>query len=144
MTAHVHHFHLSLFIMLFVSASLCVLAVILKMKNKKGPKLLEREKYNSTMTEKMFEVKKTDSNIYNIWPYVSKLKSAKVLSKKIKDNDLIYKIYRDPSEKFEHILLSTEDKNNFVSIIVNKKRKKTLGYSFLDSNERYDLKKNIA
>jgi len=113
------------------------------MKNKKGPKLLEREKYNSTLTEKMEEVQKTDSNIFNIWPYVSKLKSAKVLSKKIKDNDLIYKVYRDSSQKFEHILLSTEDKNNFVSIIVNKKRKKTIGYSFLDSDERY-LNKNIA
>lgn len=144
MTAHVHHFHLSLLVMLVVTASLCVLAVIIKMKNKKGPKLLEREKYNSTMTEKMVEVKKTDSNIFNIWPYVSKLKSAKVLSKKIKDHDLIYKIYRDSSEKFEHILLATEDKNNFVSIIVNKKRKKTIGYSFLDSNEEYDLSKNIA
>ncbi len=129
--------------MLIVTASLCVLAVIIKMKNKKGPKLLEREKYNSTLTEKMEEVQKTDSNIFNIWPYVSKLKSAKVLSKKIKDNDLIYKVYRDSSQKFEHILLSTEDKNNFVSIIVNKKRKKTIGYSFLDSDERY-LNKNIA
>ncbi|MNX46344.1 hypothetical protein D3C86_768830 [compost metagenome] len=144
MTAHVQHFHLYLFIMLVVTASLCVLAVIIKMKNRKGPKLLKREKYNSTMTEKMVEVKKTDSNIFNIWPYVSRLKSAKVLSNKIKDHDLIYKIYRDPSQKFEHILLSTENKNNFVSIIVNKKRKKTIGYSFLDSNERYDQKKNIA
>ncbi|WP_264552851.1 hypothetical protein [Flavobacterium sp. N2038] len=144
MTAHVHHFHLYLFIMLFVSASLCVLAVILKMRNKKGPKLLEKEKYNSTMTEKMVEVKNTDSNIFNIWPYVSKLKSAKILSTKIKDHDLIYKIYRDSSEKFEHILLSTEDKNNFVTIIVNKKRKKTIGYSILDSNKRYDLSSNVA
>ncbi|SFC56414.1 hypothetical protein [Flavobacterium phragmitis] len=144
MTAHVQHFHLYLSIMLVVTAALCILAVILKMRNKKGPKLLEREKYNSTMAEKMVEVKKTDSNIFNIWPYVSKLKSAKILSKKIKDQDLIYKIYRDPSEKFEHILLSTEDKNNFVSIIVNKKRRKTIGYSFLDSNEQYDLSKNIA
>jgi hypothetical protein len=144
MTAHVQHFHLYLFIMFVVTASLCVLAVIIKMKNKKGPKLLEREKYNSTLTEKMVEVKKTDSNIFNIWPYVSRLKSAKILSKKIKDHDLIYKIYRDSSDKFEHILLSTEDKNNFVTIIVNKKRKKTIGYSFLDSDERYDLNKNIA
>ncbi|WP_431243541.1 hypothetical protein ACQ9BO_02690 [Flavobacterium sp. P21] len=94
------------------------------MRNKKGPKLLEKEKYNSTMTEKMIEVKDTDSNIFNIWPYVSQLKSAKILSTKIKDHDLIYKIYRDSTNKFEHILLSTEDKNNFVTIIVNKKRKK--------------------
>jgi len=144
MTAHVHHFHLYLFIMLVVTASLCILAVIIKMKNKKGPKLLKRDKYNSTMTEKMVEVKKTDSNVFNIWPYVSRLKSAKILSKKIKDQDLIYKVYRDSSQKFEHILLSTEDKNNFVSIIVNKKRRKTIGYSFLDSNEKYDLNKNIA
>ncbi len=130
--------------MLFVSASLCVLAVIMKMRNKKGPKLLEKEKYNSTMTEKMVEIKSTDSNIFNIWPYVSQLKSAKILSAKIKDHDLIYKIYRDSSEKFEHILLSTEDKNNFVTIIVNKKRKKTIGYSILDSNKRYDLSSNVA
>ena len=62
MTAHVHHFHLYLFIMLIVTASLCVLAVIIKMKNKKGPKLLKREKYNSTLTEKMVEVKEKTVN----------------------------------------------------------------------------------
>lgn len=134
MTVHVQHFHLYLFIMLVVTASLCILAIILKMKNRKGPKLLEREKYNSTMTEKMVEVKDTDSNNFNIWPYVSKLKSAKILSNKIKESQLVHKVYRNSTDDFEHILLSTEKENHFVVIVANRNKKKTIGYFLDDSN----------
>ena len=137
-----HHYLRLTFILLFVITALfCVYFIIRK--KKKTPKLLSQEKYNSSMIGGMKEISISDS-FFNIWPYVSKLKSAKVLSKKVKDNDLVYKIYRDSTEKFEHILLSTEDKNNFVTIIVNKKRKKTIGYSILDSDEKYELRSNIA
>jgi serine/threonine-protein kinase RIO1 len=132
MTAHVHHFNLYLFIMLVVSASLCVLAVILKMKNKKGPKLLTEEKYNATMSGKMTEITVSDKSIFNIWPYISKLKSAKVLSHKIKESQLVHKVYRNSTDDFEHILLSTEKENHFVVIVANRNKKKTVGYFLHD------------
>lgn len=138
MTPH-HHIHLSFILLFVVTAFFCVLVMIKKMRNKKNPKLLTKEKYDSTMVGKMLEITNTDSNIFNIWPYVSQLKSAKVLSHKIKERELVHKVYKNSTDEFEHILLSTEKENNFVVIVVNKIKKKVMGYFPLEPNGEYDL-----
>ncbi|MFV5694198.1 hypothetical protein ACM55G_02010 [Flavobacterium sp. LB3P122] len=109
------------------------------MRTKKEPKLLNEEKYRSTMIGKMLEIKNTDITIFNIWPYVSQLKTAKILSRKIKERELIYKVYRNLTEDFEHILLTTEKENNFVVIVVDKKKNKTIGYFLLNQDREYNL-----
>jgi hypothetical protein len=48
-------------------------------------------------------------------------------------------VYRDSNDDFEHILLATEKENNFVSLIVNRNKKKMMGYSLIDSNGNYSL-----
>ena len=138
MTTH-HHIHLSLILLLVVTTFFCVLFVIKKMKGKKAPQLLTKEKYNATMMEKMLEIAPIEGTIFNIWPYVSKLKSAKIISHKIKERELIYKVYRNSTGEFEHILLATEKENNFVVIVVNRTKKKTIGYFLLDLNGEYGL-----
>ena len=134
----IHHLLRLSFIALFVITALfCVYFIIKKQRNKKGPKLLTSEKYNSTMIGKMTEIKVSDQNIFNIWPYVSKLKTAKVLSHKIKESQLVHKVYRNSTENFEHILLSTEKENHFVVIVANRNKKKTIGYFLYDLNGLY-------
>lgn len=134
----IHHFLRLSFIAIFVVTALfCIYFIIKKQRNKKGPKLLTSEKYNSTMTGKMTEIKVSDQNIFNIWPYVSKLKTAKVLSHKIKESQLVHKVYRNSTENFEHILLSTEKENHFVVIVANRNKKKTIGYFLHDLNGLY-------
>lgn len=137
--AKLHPVHLSFFIIFGITALLCVLIVILKMIQKKAPKQLEKEKYNATMTLKMQEIMTTDGSIFNFWPYVSQLKSAKIISSKIKENELVYKVYRDTNEQFEHIMLATEKENNFVSLIINRDKKKMVGYSLVDAHGNYSL-----
>ncbi|WP_337967946.1 hypothetical protein [uncultured Flavobacterium sp.] len=133
-----HHFLRLSFIALFVVTALfCVYFIIKKQRNKKGPKLLSQEKYNATMIGKMTEITASDQNIFNFWPYISKLKSAKVLSHKIKESKLVHKIYRNSTEDFEHILLSTEKENQFVVIVANKNKKKTVGYFLHDLDGLY-------
>jgi hypothetical protein len=134
-----HPLHLYFFILFGITALLCVLFIAIKIKSKKGPKQLEQEKYNATMTNKKEEIMSTDSSVFNIWPYVSKLKSAKIISNKIKENELVYKVYRDTNDDFEHILLATEKENNFVSLVVNINKKKIMGYSLVDSNGNYSF-----
>jgi serine/threonine-protein kinase RIO1 len=89
------------------------------------------------MIGKMTEITSSDQNIFNFWPYISKLKSAKVLSHKIKESKLVHKIYRNSTEDFEHILLSTEKENQFVVIVANKNKKKTVGYFLHDLDGLY-------
>ena len=123
-----HYVHLHFILLFVITAFLCTLVLIQITRNKKKPKLLTQEKYQSTMPGKMSEIKNSDSTIFNIWPYVSQLKTTKIISHKIKERDLIHKVYRDSTEEYEHILLSTEKENNFVVIVADKKKKKIMGY----------------
>lgn len=134
-----HHIHLHFISLFAITAFLCALVIIKKTRNKKGPKLLTKEKYNSTMVGKMEEIVRAEVIVFNIWPYVDKLKSIKVISKKNKEQELIYKVYRNSTGEFEHILLSTEQENHFVVIIVNRTKKKIMGYYLLDVNGEYNL-----
>jgi hypothetical protein len=138
MTTH-HHIHLPIMSLLVITASLCAFVIIKKMRTKKEPKLLSEKKYNSTKIGKMQETPRSEVIIFNIWPYVDKLKSVKILSKKIKGQDLIHKIYRNSTGEFEHILLSTEKENHFVTIVVDRNKKKIMGYYLLDLNGEYNL-----
>ncbi|BFM42991.1 hypothetical protein CFS9_16320 [Flavobacterium sp. CFS9] len=134
----IHHLLRLSFIALFVITALfCIYFIIKKQQNKKGPKLLTKEKYSATMTGKMTEINVSEKNTFNIWPYISKLKAAKILSNKIKESQLVYKIYRNSTEDFEHILLSTEKENHFVVVVANKNKKKTVGYFLYDLNGLY-------
>ncbi|WP_428230718.1 hypothetical protein [Flavobacterium sp.] len=127
-----HHYLRLSFIVLFVITSLfCIYFIIKKRRNKKAPKLLSEEKYRSSMSEGMKEISSSDS-FFNIWPYVSELKAAKILSKKIKESELVHKVYRNSTEDFEHILLATEKENHFVKVVVDRNKKKAMGYLLLD------------
>ena len=84
------------------------------------------------MSEGMAEIPASNDSLFNIWPYISELKAAKILSNKIKESELIYKVYRNSTEDFEHVLLATEKENHFVKVIVDRNKKKPMGYLFLD------------
>lgn len=128
-----HHYLRLSFILLFVITScFCVYFIIKKRRNRKAPKLLSEEKYNSFITDGMTEISISNDRFFNIWPYVSELKAAKILSKKIKESDLIHKVYRNSTQDFEHILLATEKENHFVKVVVDRNKKKAMGYLFLD------------
>jgi len=128
-----HHYLRLTFIFLFVVTSLfCVYFIIKKRRNRKGPKLLSKEKYNSSMNDELTEISVSNDSFFNIWPYVSELKAAKILSKKIKESELVHKVYRNSTQDFEHILLATEKENHFVKVVVDRKKKKAMGYLFLD------------
>ncbi len=127
-----HHYRRLTFILLFVITFLvCIYFIIKTRKERKAPKLLSPEKYNSSIIGGMKEISISDG-FFNIWPYVSELKAAKILSRKIKESDLVHKVYRNSTEDFEHILLATEKENHFVKVVVDKNKKKALGYLFLD------------
>lgn len=128
-----HHYLRLSFILLFVITSfICVYFIIKKRRNRKAPKLLSKEKYSASMINGMAEISVPNDNFFNIWPYISELKAAKILSNKIKESELIHKVYRNSTDDFEHILLATEKENHFLDIVVDRNKKKAMGYLFLD------------
>ena len=127
-----HYLRLSFILLFLITSCFCIYFIIKKRRNRKGPKLLSEEKYNSFITDGMTEISISNDHFFNIWPYVSELKAAKILSKKIKESDLIHKVYRNSTQDFEHILLATEKENHFVKVVVDRNKKKAMGYLFLD------------
>ena len=130
------HLH---FLSLYVTVLIIFLVVLyIKLKNKKAPKLLSKEKFYSTLTEKMIESSTNDKSMFNIWPFVNELKKAKIVSKKINEKDLVYKVYRNFEENFEHILLTTEKDNHYLVILVNLNKNKIKGYFPLELTNEYN------
>ncbi len=129
------HLH---FISLYLTGVIIFIVVIYrKLKNKKGPKELSKEKFESTIIGKMVETTDDIKTMFNIWPFVNNLKRVKIITKKIDENQLVYKAYRDTINKFEHILLTTEKENNFIVIVVDLTKKKAKGYYKLDLKNEY-------
>ncbi len=130
------HLH---FLSLYVTVLIIFLVVLyIKLKNKKAPKLLSKEKFYSTLTEKMIESSTIDKSMFNIWPFVNELKKAKIVSKKINEKDLVYKVYRNFEENFEHILLTTEKDNHYLVVLVNLNKNKIKGYFPLELTNEYN------
>lgn len=84
------------------------------------------------MSERMTEIPASNGSLFNIWPYIGELKAAKILSNKIKESELIHKVYRNSTDDFEHVLLATEEENRFVKVVVDRNKKKPMGYLFLE------------
>jgi serine/threonine-protein kinase RIO1 len=131
--------HFAFIFMFVITALLCVVFIFKKLKSKKIPKEFSKEKFDATMIGKMIEVTNQQKSMFNIWPFVSNLKLAKILSKKGKEQELVYKVYRNSDNQFEHVLLFTQKENNFVVIIVDLVKKKIKGYFLLDLQKEYDL-----
>ena len=132
------HFH---FLSLYIAVLIIFLIVLYKkMRVKKIPKKLTQEKYNAALIGEMVEIEDPEKNMFNIWPYVNILKRVRILPKKHNEGELVYKVYRNQQEKYEHILLHTEKENHYVVIIVNLTKNKIKGYFPLELKNEYSKK----
>lgn len=137
MTTH-NLIHTTFIIMLITTAVLCVIFILKKRNTRKNPKELSKEKFESTLLGEMIDFTNEVKTMFNIWPFVSELKRANLLPKKIDESQLVAKVYRDSDNNFEHILLNTEKENNYIVIIVDLIKKKTKGYYSLDLKNQYN------
>lgn len=135
---HLVHIH---FLLLYIIVVLIFIIVIYrKLKYQKGPKELSIEKFKSSLASKMIDVTHKEDNVmFNIWPFVNELKRVKILPKKINEDELVYKVFRDSKNKFEHILLNTDQENQFIAIVVDLTKKKAKGYYPVKSTTEYSL-----
>lgn len=135
----IHHLIHSHFIFLLIIPVLLLIYVLVKKtRNKKAPKEISKEKFETTIVDKMIDVPNSEHSMFNIWPYVNDLKKAHIVSKKIEEDKLVHKVYRNAD--FEHILLNTENENHFVVIVVNLNKHKLKGYYHINlPNGEYSL-----
>ena len=101
---------------------------------------LTEDDYKSTMSGSMLDVTQTAEPVLDIWPFVKKLNSEKIVPDYTFKNELVETVYRNKEQTFDHVLLPTADINIFIVIIVDLVNENIKGYRRLDLNKEYGLK----
>jgi hypothetical protein len=101
---------------------------------------LTEEAYLSTMQSGMENVTEDVLPVMDIWPELVPLIESGVVDSYVADKELVEYVYRSKDGKYDHVILPTSKKNNFVVVIVEITGKKIKGYFKLDIGELYGIK----
>ena len=96
------------------------------------------EQYQVFFEPPMLDVSQTADPVLDIWPYVEAVPEADLEGFVLSDG-LVRYVYQHPSGEFLHVLVSTDDDNSFLVIIVNSFEVKIIGHFLLDLVELYGL-----
>jgi hypothetical protein len=101
-------------------------------------KQLTEIELKNTFGNKMTDVTQTAMPVVDIWNYVKELAKENLVDNYVYENNLIEVVYRNDSSTFDHILLPTENKNIFITIVVDLIEKNILGHTKLDLDQMYE------
>lgn len=100
--------------------------------------LLTENAYHGTFADPMRDVTQEANNVIDIWPYVSSVPVSDLRGYQIYDHFVEY-VYRDATERFDHVLVMTKTKNVYLAVVVDLARHCIHGHHVLDLNEKYGL-----
>lgn len=102
-------------------------------------KQLSEKQYLQTMSSGMKNITKVAESLVDIWNYAEYLLQNNLLSEYGFQMRLIEAVYVNSENTYQHIFLSTYQKNLYVVIVVDVINKTILGHYILDLNEKYGL-----
>ncbi|CAN5220056.1 hypothetical protein BH11BAC6_BH11BAC6_15050 [soil metagenome] len=91
-------------------------------------KELSELEFKNTFGNKMTDVTETAKPMVDIWDYVEELVRQNLVEEHIFKNNLVEKVYRNNTSTFDHVLLPTENKNVFITLVVDLCNKTLLGH----------------
>ena len=100
---------------------------------------LSKKQYSDTFITPMFDVTETAEALVDIWPHVKLLADENLISSYVLENELVELVYRNGDNTFEHILLPTKDKNEFVVLIINIEQNVIDGHYHLNLKNEYGI-----
>lgn len=132
----VHSHFTLLFLLMFILMIVLIIRSIKK--QKRTPKELTDTLYGLIMNDTFTEVQDIEKNMFNIWPFVNDLKNAQILPKNADEKNMVYKVYTNSNQTYQHILLHTETPNEYILIIANWKDRQIKGYrKIIVTNQTY-------
>lgn len=98
------------------------------------------EQYKATTTDKMFDltdVEAGDSDFpaNEIWEYVTELVGEGVVPAYVLDDEQVEKMYRTSTHTFDHVILATDEENEFIDIIIDLETEEIVGHYKIDVNQ---------
>ncbi|WP_206239519.1 hypothetical protein [Novosphingobium terrae] len=98
------------------------------------PYLLSSEEFSGFFALPMRDVNENAEPVLDIWPYVDSIDLDALGLTGLHD---VHHVYRDASERFDHILIGTERFNTLLTIIVDRQLQVIAGHHLLDLNQAY-------
>ena len=100
--------------------------------------LLSEDAFLGTFAAPMRDVTQEATNVIDIWPYVASVPVADLRGHQVYDQFVEY-VYRDATERFDHVLVMTKTKNVYLTVVVHRAGDRIYGHHLIDLNEKYGL-----
>ena len=78
---------------------------------------------------------------FDFWPYFEAIPKADFCDRNCEDG-VVDTVYRDPSDRYEHVLVNSEDRNVFMVLVLDRQEGTVHGHRLLDLNKLYGLQPN--
>ncbi|QIX62566.1 hypothetical protein HER32_15845 [Hymenobacter sp. BT18] len=101
-------------------------------------KKLTYEEYQAAFQAPMLDVTTTAEPVLDIWPYVEAVPSADLDGYVLLDGIVKY-VYQHPTEKLLHVLVSTDDKNVFLVVLIDLGKPEIVGHYLLNLLQLYSI-----
>lgn len=100
------------------------------------PRLLTKDEFLACFAQPMRDVTEDAEVAADIWPYVSAVKPLLGSASKVLD---VAHVHRDADERFDQVLIGTDQENVFLVIIVDRTERGIFGHHLLDLKAEYSL-----
>ncbi|MFO0960268.1 MAG: hypothetical protein U0800_22980 [Isosphaeraceae bacterium] len=99
--------------------------------------LLSREQYLSTFDSPMRRAG-VEGPPFDFWPYFNAIPPADYEGHDCSGCE-VESVYRDPSGRYEHVLVKSQDRNVFMALVLDLSSERVYGHWLLDLNREYGL-----
>jgi hypothetical protein len=100
--------------------------------------LLTEQQFLTTFAAPMRNVTDEVTNVIDIWPYVASVPQEDLRGHEVYDQSVEY-VYRDATQRFDHVLVMTKTKNVYLAVVVDLLWQGVHGHHLLDLNEKYGI-----
>src|SRR5688572_4933727 len=100
--------------------------------------MLSAAEFNETFKPPMQRAGPDEGPPFDFWPYVEAIPEADYGGHDCSDGSVTY-VYRDPSGRYEHVLLDSDDRDVFMVVVLDREAKRVLGHRLLDLPTLYGL-----
>ncbi len=99
---------------------------------------LPEERFLETFSPPMQDVTKSAEEIVDIWEYTEAVLASEFSGRDTQDWNVAY-VYRNSSNAWQHVLISTDVPDAFVVIVIEVAKRGILGHHFLNLRQKYGL-----
>lgn len=102
-------------------------------------KLLSQLEYQETLVGPMIRVGGDEVPPFDFWPYFEAIPAADFKGHDCSEGFVSW-AWNNASGTFQHVLVSSEDKNVFMVLVLDLRAQGVLGHRLLDLNREYGLR----